>query len=442
MKQDKDFATGKRVNLSEPEEKVRQDFEKMLHEDFAYPKECMDIGVLIPIGSRRTFCDIALYASPRKKKIVGIIETKSPKDKSEKARDQLISYMSATPSCQWGAWTNGDQFECALRDIKTGEIDIKPANKIPKFGQPTDSTEIRKYEDLQPASNLKLLFRLINNRLYANTNLPKSEKQGAEMVRLIFCKLTDEYSSRNTDNALNFQIYKSESAKETRKRINKLWEETKKSWVGSPIFGGGETIQIDDYSLQLIVSMLQMYSLLKTDRDAVGDAFEVFSEKQFAGEKGQFFTPRVVVNMVVDMIAPKDSETILDPACGSGGFLIVALNHISKGKDEEQKRNIAQHSLYGIDKESDLSKICKAHMSIIGDGKSNIVTADSLDEKSWGAEAKSKLLDEHGNLKQFDVIMTNPPFGSKIKVEKEHILRDYDLGKKAAPPKFYSSSVV
>lgn len=185
----------------------------------------------------------------------------------------------------------------------------------------------------------------------------------------------------------------------------------------------------------MIISSLQEYSLLKTARDVVGDAFEVFSEKQFAGDKGQFFTPRAVVKMVVDMVNPKKNEKIIDPACGSGGFLIAALNHLTVGmEDETEKRNIAEYCLYGIDKDNDLAKICRAHMSIIGDGKSNIINADSLKPPSeWDDIAKGKLL-EGGNLKQFDVIITNPPFGAKIKIEQEHVLKQYNLSRNNSTP--------
>lgn len=427
-----DFATGKPIDISKPEELVRQEFERILHEDHGYPRECMDIEIGIQMGSSLRACDIAIYDTPKKEALIGIAEVKAPKNTTGK--DQLTSYMSACPSARWGVWTNGEEIDCARKDQRTGEIEFSPAFSIPNFGE-TGRARIRRFSDLKPASNLKWLFRIINNRLYANTNLPRSEKQGAEMVRLIFCKLTDEYQTRGSSKPPRFQVHDGESRQDTRKRIIDLWRETRDGHLGSPIFKDNETIEIDDYSLSLIVSKLQGYSLLETDRDVVGDAFEVFSEKQFAGEKGQFFTPRAVVKMIVSMISPQKTETVLDPACGSGGFLVAALNHIAGDTSNEEKREIAEHCLFGIDKESDLSKICKAHMSIIGDGKSNIVTADSLDNpKQWEHEAQAKFTEKDGTLKQFDVIMTNPPFGSKIKVDKPEVLAQYDLAKSQGTP--------
>ena len=427
MKKNKDYATGKLVDFGKPEEQVRQEYERILHDDFGYPKECMDIEVPIPMGISKKICDIAVYDNADKRNIIGIVETKSPKQ--TEGDEQLKSYMSATPTCRWGVWTNSNDIKCAERRIKTGEIKFDPAFSIPKYGEP--HVGILKFSHLRPASNLKWIFRIINNRLYVNSNLARTEKQGAEMVRLIFCKLVDEYDCRRNKKPPQFQVYQDESEETTGQRINELWHKTKTGSIGSSIFNPNENIEIDDNSLRIIVGALQGYSLLNTDRDVVGDAFEVFSERQFAGEKGQFFTPRLVVKMIIQMINPTQYEKIIDPACGSGGFLIAALNHITRDIDDAaEKKNIAEHCLYGIDKDGDLSKICKAHMSIIGDGKSNIVTADSLkSHEHWDDHAKSKLTDKN-KIKSFDVVITNPPFGSNIKIEQESVLQQYDLGHK------------
>ena len=426
--QHKDYATGKPVNLSKPEEKIRQEYERVLVEDYGYAKSNLDIEVTIQIGSRRYFCDIAVYDGDN---IVGIVETKAPH--SKEGKKQLDSYMTVTGTCQWGVWTNGDEEICAVKE-KNGKVRFDSALSVPRCGG--GYPQINSYEDLIPASNLKRTFKMINNSLYANTNLARTEKQGAEMVRLIFCKLVDEYRARKGKKSPAFQVYWSEinnGVNQLRKRVDDLWETVQQGWLGNSIFAESERIEIDDYSLQLIVSKLQSYSLLKTTKDIVGDAFEVFSEKQFAGEKGQFFTPRTVVSMVVEMIAPKVTDQIIDPACGSGGFLIDALAYITSDvDDEDEKRKIAEHSLFGIDKESDLAKICKAHMCIIGDGKSNIVNQDSLKPcDEWIGDASAKFVPK-GKLKEFDICLTNPPFGATIKVERKHVLEKFVLGYKWA----------
>ena len=434
----KDYATGRKVNINNPEEKIRQEYEKRLCKEYGYSKKQLSIEVPIQIGSKKYPCDIAIYDSVSKYNIIGIVETKAPNVKE--GIKQLESYISATPTCKWGVWTNGESEICAIRNYQTGKIIFDAAISIPRKGE--RFSKIKMFDDLIPASNLKRTFKIINNALYANTNLARTEKQGAEMVRLIFCKMMDEYNAQNGKQQPQFQIFEEELRndikvkKAVRKRINSLWEQAKNNWLGSSIFSTNERIEIDDYSLKLIISKLQSYSLLKTEKDVVGDAFEIFAERQFAGEKGQFFTPRSVVNMIVEMINPSKDEKIIDPACGSGGFLISALNHITKNVvNENHKKQIAEYCLYGIDKELDLAKICKAQMCIIGDGKSNIVKEDSLkDPTEWSAEAQSKLLNSEseggGERKFFDICITNPPFGANLKIDHNDILKRFELGHK------------
>ena len=414
-----DFATKKPVDILKPEEKVRQQIERIIVNDFGYPKRHLDIEVPVQMGASSKKCDIAIFNSKKQSDIIGIVEAKQPG--SSNGIKQLESYMSAIGTCKWGIWTNGTETRYAKKS-DSGAIQFPVDFLIPKYGEKLHLKLT--FDDLVESSNLKWVFRHINAQLYANTNLPRTEKQGAEMVRLIFCKLTDEYQGlggKNGKSTPDFQVYPGEKGKDLRKRIDSLWNSTVSTFVGSGVFSKGEKITIDDYSLMLIVKSLQQYSLLKTDKDVVGDAFEIFAEKQFAGEKGQFFTPRNVVRMVVEMIDPQLNEKIIDPACGSGGFLISAYNYMTEGLNSDTKSKIAQHSLHGIDKDSDLVKICKAQMSIIGDGKSNITQGDTLNPES------GKTVAEYITKQKFDVVITNPPFGSKIKIEKNEVLRKFDL---------------
>jgi type I restriction enzyme M protein len=145
------------------------------------------------------------------------------------------------------------------------------------------------------------------------------------------------------------------------------------------------------------------------------------------GEKGQFFTPRNVVKLCVDIIEPKPFERIIDPACGSGGFLVECMSRFLEkiSEDELQWQKQAVNNIFGIDKEIDLARICKAYMSIVGNGHYNIFCADSLFPDSWPADMLSKIKDE-----SFDIVLTNPPFGSRICVSDHNILKRYELGHK------------
>lgn len=442
-----DLATGKPVDIRKPEEAIRQEYEKTLHDDYSYNFKQLDIEVPIQRGEKNSKknknerADIVIYKTENKTKrdqskdILGIIETKRPSKKE--GLTQLKSYMSAT-SCLWGVWTNGTEIEYIYRDQKTGELKTNYIFQIPSRGETFEDIDRITKEQLKPVKNLKPIFRRMYYTLYSNTNILRKEKLGSEMIRLIFCKIYDELF--DLDKSPKFKIGFNDTPEEVKKNIEWLWSNVKSKLVEEGVFEKHEKIVLDPKSIVYIVGELEKYSLTDTDKDVIGDAFEVFAERQFAGEKGEFFTPRPVVKMAVEMIDPQPEEKILDPACGSGGFLIYALEHIwdimdkspkYKGKHlENNKRDFAQKYFYGIDKEIDLVKICKAYMSIIGDGRSNIIKADSLKSPDEWEDVARATLTNNGKLKKFDVILTNPPFGSKIKVKHEHILKQYDLGYK------------
>lgn len=444
----KDFATGKPVDSRKPEEAVRQEYEKELHEDYGYALEQIDIEVQIQRGEQHSLknknerADIVIYATKDKTKrdqsedIIGIVETKKPTRKE--GVKQLQSYMSAT-SCVWGVWTNGSDFEYLYREPKSGAIKREFIFKIPKNGETLSDIDRITKQSLRPAKNLKVVFHRLLNILYANTNISRKEKLGAEMIRLIFCKIIDE---KYDQAALpRFRVGVDENPREVAKRVKELFEEVKKEFGRDEVFDKNEEIKLDPKSIRYVVGQLEQFSLLKTEKDVVGDAFEVFAESKLVGEKGEFFTPREIVKMAVKLVDPKPGQTIVDPACGSGGFLIYCLERIwelmredkkyrgmSEPDLQEQKRRLAEQSFFGIDKETDLVKIAKAYMAIIGDGKSGIVSDNTLHPpEEYNPRAKELFVDENNNLKQFDVVMTNPPFGSKIKVLKDDA-KNFSLG--------------
>ena len=178
---------------------------------------------------------------------------------------------------------------------------------------------------------------------------------------------------------------------------------------------------------------------MEAERDVIADAFEIFIGHALKGGQGQFFTPRNVVKMMVDILDPNDDDLIIDPACGSGGFLIEALRYTWKKIDKKgsdyswlpdeigkQKQTIASKNFSGIDKDYFLSKVTKAYMTLIGDGTSGVVCDDSLEvPKNW-----KKLTNQKIQLNQYSVLLTNPPFGAKIPVRGEDKLKQFDLGHK------------
>lgn len=440
--QNKDLATGKKINAEKPEEKVRQEYEQILHDDYEYDFGQMDIEVYIQRGEvhgkkNRERADIVIYKTTDKTKrdqnsdILGIVETKKP-TKKEGVR-QLKSYMSAT-SCRWGVWTNGEEIEYLYRDLKTGEIKDNYVYQIPKNGETFEDIGKVSKQNLKPASNLKAVFRRLLATLYANTNISRREKLGNEMIRIIFCKILDE---KYDPHALpKFRVGFEENYHDVARRVHELFEEVKKELGDDDVFDKHDKIILDDKSIAKVVGELEQYSLLKTNKDVVGDAFEVFAESKLVGEKGEFFTPREVVKTAVQIVNPQPGDTIMDPACGSGGFLIYSLEHIWEqmesgsirkynGMSEvdlaQAKSKIAAETFFGIDKEMDLVKISKAYMAIIGDGRSKIAQQNTLHTaEDFEGKARDIFVDESGkNFKKFDIVLSNPPFGNKIKVLKE-----------------------
>ncbi len=458
-----DYATGKVVDFRKPEERVRQEYEKALFEDYDYAKEQMDIEVPIQRGEKNSLknknerADIVIYRTTNKNKrnqnedILGIVETKRPTRKE--GVKQVMSYMSAS-SAQWGVWTNGTEIEYLYRNLITGEIKTDFVYQIPKSGETFEDIGRIAKDKLKPASNLKLVFRRLLNTLYSNTNISRREKLGNEMIRLIFCKIWDE---RYEPSALpKFRVGFEENPKEVGRRIKELFEEVKTELVTDGVFDKNEEIKLDDKSVAYVVGELEQFSLLKTDKDVVGDAFEVFAESKLIGEKGEFFTPREVVKTAIQIVDPQPGQQIVDPACGSGGFLIYALGHIWRVMDESKKykgapnleilkREIAEKNFFGIDKEIDLVKIAKAYMAIIGDGRGGIVQQNTLHTaEDFKGRARELFVDEQEKFKKFDVVLTNPPFGNKIKVLEDdskyfdlgHIWkREDDVWKKTDKPK-------
>ena len=282
-------------------------------------------------------------------------------------------------------------------------------------------------------NNLKLVFQHILNTLYTNANIRKKEKLGNEMIRLLFCKMQDERCS--AEGKQRFRIGVGEDKTAVAQRVRGLFEDVKRDLEAEGVFDIDEQIALDDNAIAYVVSELQHHSLLGADQDVAGDAFEVFAESNLVGEKDEFFTPREIVKIAVQLVDPKPGETVCDPACGSGGFLIYAFLHIWECVREDErwkgKGELVRNAVYGMDKKTDLVKIAKAHLFIIGNAGGNIVQQNSLHSAAdFGNSAKRLFIDNAGQIRQFDVVLANPPFASKGKRVLEGECAQFDLGHK------------
>lgn len=335
-------------------------------------------------------------------------------------------------------WFNGEErFYLLKQNTEDGRVLFKEIPNIPKYGERLEDIGAIKREDLIVTHNLKSTFKAIRNYLAANAiGATRDEVLAQQLINLIFCKIFDERFTP-PKSTVRFRVGLNESNTEVRERVEKLFSDVKAKY--KEVFTKEDTISLDGNSVTYIVGELQNYCLVDAERDVLADAFETFIDHALKGGQGQFFTPRNVVKMMVEILDPDDSDMIIDPACGSGGFIIESLRYvwnkiISRYKAMgwtdtailEEKIDVANKCIRGIDKDYFLSKIAKSYMAIMGDGKGGVFCEDSLERpENWSDKTRQKI-----HLGDFSVVLTNPPFGSKIPVTGEDKLKQYELAHK------------
>jgi type I restriction enzyme M protein len=467
----RDYVDGT-IRPDTPEEYVRQTVEKRLINEHKYSKNQIKIERLVQMGSGKKRADIVIFPfnstdeeMKNQDNVWLVIECKKEAIKPSDKKDgvaQMRSYMAACGNCEWGMWTNGMHKE-VWRKVKdeSGKYIYEEFNDIPSADGTTDEHErphrntlIKAYED-----NLLFTFKTCHNIIYVNEGL---QKQPAffEFLKIIFCKIHDE---RNLLNPIEFfttskeRNYKDGQAS-VYKRISKIFEEVKKRH--SQIFEENDVIKLHPRTVTYLTAELQKYALLTTDIDIKGKAYEELVGSNLRGDRGEFFTPRNVMKMTVAMMNPKDTEKVLDSSCGTGGFVVTAMNIVIdriKNKLEKQYgekagwnsdvlsvyndkiSEIAAESYFGFDINPDLVKSTKMNMVMNNDGSGNILQLNSLlPPQEWDEEVKKTLakalglkasaITNHKSLGLFDIIVTNPPFGSKIPIKDQQILEQFDIG--------------
>lgn len=250
-----------------------------------------------------------------------------------------------------------------------------------------------------------------------------------ELCKLIFVKICDERKPRKVGEPYDFQIRTHETPTQLASRLRKLYAESQDR--DPDVFS--EDIKVPDGPLRSIVSQLEGVDLSETELDVKGLAFERFMDSFFKGDFGQYFTPREVVQFIVELLEPTENDLVLDPACGSGGFLLQCLDYIRKEgeafykpgtkESERQWRRFAEKKLFGIEINDEITRVAKMNMILHDDGHSNIVGADAL-EKFPALEAENRKLKPQS----FDLVLTNPPFGAQVLAAERSYLSAYDLG--------------
>jgi len=438
-----DYITGEivRKGVKEHREAVNI-FSKKLIEELGYSKKQIQTipqfrVKVSPSGQEKYPVDIVVFRDENKSydNVLMLVECKQPNRRDGKK--QLDIYLNLVPSVELGVWFNGKEhlYLWKVRDPKTKRWIWKEIPELPKKGQRVQDIGLYRRKDLEKPKNLKQVFNDIRNHLAGmTTGITRDEAIAQEIINLLFCKIDDEINT-SLEEQLRFRAGVEESPQEVKKRIVDLFAEVRKEY--DDVFEEGDRIKLDAESIVYVVGELQRYAITEAERDAIGDAFEVFIGPALRGTEGQFFTPRNVVKMAIEMLDPQIGEYIIDPACGSGGFLIVALEYVWNKLEKEAKRKgwskeylagkrkeLASKFIAGIDKDSFLAKVTKAYMAIIGDGRGGIFCENSLvPPEEWNPKTRQKI-----ELGKFDVLITNPPFGAKIPVKGERILRQYELG--------------
>ena len=300
-------------------------------------------------------------------------------------------------------------------------------------------------------SELTRRFKQAHEALWAGGQLNPSEAFD-ELDKLIFCKIWDERKPRKVGEPYDFQIItvpKTEEKDERKRRlvendnlynrVKALYEEGRKR--DAEVFR--DNIRLTPEKIRTVVSYLESVNLNETDLDSKGRAFETFMGSFFRGNFGQYFTPREIVDFIVDVLPIKNDSKVLDTSCGSGGFLLYALNKVRNQATEyyPNYRNdaqqyarwfpywhdFAQNNLFGIEISEQISRAAKMNMIIHDDGHTNVITSDGLVSDETLFIKTNNPGFKYGT---FDFIITNPPFGSTIRQSEQAYLKTYQLGKK------------
>jgi type I restriction enzyme M protein len=443
-----DFIDAKTQREETPEEYVRQEIAKSLVREYGYPKSDVSVEFTLRLGSRKPRADLVIFGAGEDHDQVSahvIVECKEQRVKSSDRKEgvgQLQSYLAACPNAVYGMWTNGLERFCYRKVETRGKIVFEEIPDLPSYGQSGDEAERPAFDQLKPASSDALLFafRRCHNYIAGNQGLQKPQAFW-ELLKLIFCKIHDErdsseiefYAAGNERAGINGPL-------KVKKRIDALFEAVKADYPA--IFQGNDVVALNPSVLAYIVSQLQMYSLLESDVDVKGHAYEEIVGSNLRGDRGEFFTPRNICNMAVAMLDPEEGQLILDPACGTGGFLIAAMNHViekiriaelEKWKQDHNRADpkiatrigkFAGGFIVGLDFNPELVKATKMNMVMNNDGAGGLYQANSLASPATWEEA----LRDRDLMGRIDLLFTNPPFGSKIPVDDPAILEKFDLG--------------
>jgi len=460
-----------------PEEIVRQLYTHRLIEQYGYPKKRIAFEYPVKFGRETKSADIIISDKDRPDTTYIIVELKKPKLKDGK--DQLRSYCNAT-GAPIGVWTNGEKIshynrkdpnyfnditdipkaDQSIKDILTERFTLKDLiikDKIPNEGKSLKEIILEMEDEVLANAGVDVfeeVFKLIFTKLYdelqsrrdkqriddfLDGKLSDEEKGDFEKVKATLQKLDDKkfrvMEFRNTGQT-DTELYK---------KIQTLFDKSKNQWSG--VFAEGAVFDLTASHLSICVSSLQDIKLFNSNLMVIDEAFEYLVNKSSKGEKGQYFTPRHVIDMCVKMLNPKKGEYMIDTAAGSCGFPVHTIfkitGHLFSSSEitEEEKEDVLK--VFGIDFDEKSVRVARTLNLIAGDGEANVLHLNTLDYERWSDKEKDrkwlktygdgydrleKLAETKGDKKQFkfDLLMANPPFAGDIKDSR--IIHQYELG--------------
>ena len=465
-------------NFANPEEKVQAEAFVLLVIKYNYKPERIKMFVPVKMGVETKEADIVVYNDNECSEPHILVECKKADITDpafNEAVNQAYSYAYAMPNNVKYVWVTCSNKNSYFQVDKTKDSRIEETD-IPSYGvkklanyrfvykaalMPQKEGE-QKFEDLKTIEqeDLKNRFKKAHDALWGGGHLNPSEAFD-ELDKLIFCKIWDEGKIRKKGEPYDFQIIKvdpseiknydslskeqkpkaitDEENKRLLNRINALYNEGRDK--DKEVFR--DNIRLSPEKIRTVVGYLQDVNIKKTDLDAKGRAFETFMNSFFRGNFGQYFTPREIVKFIVDVLPITNESLVLDTSCGSGGFLLYALNKVrelankeipdyKEDRDEWEKHfnfwhDFAQKNLYGIEINEQISRAAKMNMIIHDDGHTNVITSDGL----LSPEEIQRNTENKGfKYNHFDFIITNPPFGSIVRQTEKAYLKEYKLGKK------------
>ena len=456
-------------NYNDPEEKVRAEFWAELIYKYEYPANRIKIEVVVPDRLPTDRADIVIFNDDECKRPYTVVECK--KDGVTDAEfTQAIE--QGVGNATWVKLradyvviiAGGTRRVLDVSD-KFGALEREQnilADLPRAYGKPQEFRFYKGTEnDIKPVAREDLIVAIkkCHQTLWGGGRLSPPTAFG-ELCKLIFVKISDEQKPRKKGEAYQFQIKTHEPSSKLAERINALYNEQK---VKDPeVFT--ESIKVDDRVLRTVVSHLESINLNKTDLDVKGVAFEQFMDGFFKGDFGQYFTPRPIIEFCVKMMMREDEYSsqkplnewdILDPSCGSGGFLLHALDFMRKKADQfydkesdptdhkEYWHKFAERHLFGIEINDEIARVAKMNMIVHDDGHTNVISHDALESIDKMSARNSGFAKD-----KFDLILTNPPFGSTINKAEKPYLSTYELGNtvdakgKKKPRKNQSSEVL